>query len=310
MDIRKYLTDRMKSNNISLDEVERAEQYYFYYGLIFDKWKDIATNMFIWENLPEPLDSRTLETMLFEKGVLGFADGTVGKVILPLGKNAKLNVYNKPEEITLFGKGYNETFKKDDFVIIRSSNTERPLIDFIGAYCYKLTDIDFTIRTQLNAHKMPLIIKGDKNTKNTLNAYYKGVSSFKPAITVDAEKMSENPIDFTNTQVNYISDKLFDLFKAYEAEILTHLGINNNPMEKKERMITNEVDANNEVINYHLAVMLKPRMDAVEAINKRFNTNIKVKINYDFIERVIEPEEKEEEQFNGSNEEVADNEED
>ena len=294
MDIRTYLNSRQSVNNLAVDELERLDQYYFYYGLIFDKWKDIATNMFIWENLPEPLDSRTLETMLFEKGVLAFADGKVGKVILPLGKNAKLNVYNQPEEVTLFGKSYNESFKKGDFVLIRSSNTERPLIDFITAMCYKITDIDFTIRTQLNAHKMPMIVKGDKNTKNTLNAYYKGVSSFTPAITVDADKLGDNPIEYTNTSTPYISDKLFDLMKAYEAEILTHLGINNNPIEKKERMISSEVDANNEAINYHLAVAFKPRLDAVKKINERYGTDIKVSINYDYMKQFVDKEIEEE----------------
>ena len=54
----------------------------------------------------------------------------------------------------------------------------------------------------------------------------------------------------TGTQFNV--DKLFAYRQAIENELLTYLGIDNlGIMEKKEHMITDEVNSNNDLINDH-----------------------------------------------------------
>ncbi len=288
MDLRDYLRERIDTNNVAFSELQRVEQYMYYYSMLYDKWKNIAINLFKWEGLPDGLTSRILEEQLFDKGMLAFVDGSIGKVILPMSKGSQRNVYNEPVEVSVYGLNYQETFKKDDFVIIRSSYTGKALSEFIAHYCYKLTDIDFTIRTQLNSHKLPFILYGDKNSQKTLQQYFDAITSFKPALVIDKDKMSEDKLTFVNTETTYIAGDLFNLYKSYEGEILTHLGINNNPIEKKERLVTDEVNANNQVINYHLQLMLKPRQEAVNDINKRFNTNISVEVDEQFIEKITE----------------------
>ena len=63
--------------------------------------------------------------------------------------------------------------------------------------------------------------------------------------------------------------------------MLTFLGINNANTDKKERLITNEVDSNNELINYYLNCFYKPRKNACDEINKKYGLNIKVTLNQD-----------------------------
>ena len=64
-------------------------------------------------------------------------------------------------------------------------------------------------------------------------------------------------------------------------EALTFLGINSLSTEKKERLITDEANQNNEVINLYLQSRLAPRQKACEEFNKVFGTNIDVVVRSD-----------------------------
>ena len=54
-------------------------------------------------------------------------------------------------------------------------------------------------------------------------------------------------------------------------EALTFLGINNIMIEKKERLVSDEVNSNNELINLNLQSYLAPRQLACEQFNEKFN---------------------------------------
>ena len=59
-------------------------------------------------------------------------------------------------------------------------------------------------------------------------------------------------------------------------ELLTFLGINNSNTDKKERLLVDEVNSNNDFILVNIDHMYDERKRAVEEINKKFNLNITV----------------------------------
>lgn len=68
-------------------------------------------------------------------------------------------------------------------------------------------------------------------------------------------------------------------------EALTFLGINNILVDKKERLITDEANSNNELINLNLQSFLAPRQEACKKFNEKFelsgNNEIKVRVRSD-----------------------------
>ena len=83
--------------------------------------------------------------------------------------------------------------------------------------------------------------------------------------------------------VSVLNIKAPEVFKDLELEkhmilneALTFLGINNANMDKRERLVDDEVQANNEQIEANFNVMLKARQRAAEQINKIFGTKITV----------------------------------
>ena len=86
-----------------------------------------------------------------------------------------------------------------------------------------------------------------------------------------------NNVDVLNTSSPYLLDKLQQQKRELFNELLSFLGINNNNVEKRERLIVDEVNANNEFILVNLEHMYEERKKACDLINAKFGTNIEVK---------------------------------
>jgi hypothetical protein len=105
-------------------------------------------------------------------------------------------------------------------------------------------------------------------------------------------------INAVNTQSPYLVDKL-DLHKQrLWNEVMTLLGIKNSNTDKKERLIVDEVNSNNQLVGYYLNTWLKAREVAKNEINEMFfdgEERIRVKVNDNIIngDTVEAPEEKE-----------------
>ena len=61
-------------------------------------------------------------------------------------------------------------------------------------------------------------------------------------------------------------------------EALSFLGINNINVEKKERLVEDEANANNEYINLNLMSRLIPRKEACKKFNELFNPDEKIDV--------------------------------
>ena len=83
-----------------------------------------------------------------------------------------------------------------------------------------------------------------------------------------------NKLNVLRTDAPYLLDKLALHKHEVWDEMLTFLGINNANTDKKERLITDEVNSNNELINYYLNCFYKPRKNACDELNKKYGLNI------------------------------------
>ena len=89
----------------------------------------------------------------------------------------------------------------------------------------------------------------------------------------------ENNVDVLNSNAPFVVDKLQEYKYELEREILTFFGLNNN-FEKKERMLTDDINSNNDYINSIIDLMYKSRKEGIEKINKKYGLNIIVeKVN-------------------------------
>ena len=125
---------------------------------------------------------------------------------------------------------------------------------------------------QQNLHSILLC---DEKERLTIRNIIQQIREFKYVI-LGRKGLSMSSIDILTGNVPYLIDKLQDQKRELLNELLTFLGINNANTDKKERLIVDEVNANNDFILVNLDHMFDERQRAVEEINKKFGLNITV----------------------------------
>lgn len=252
-----------------------------------NRLKLIATSLFTWKGLDEVAGfgaSRFLELVLYENGRACFVkDKEKGYLALRVNPSDKLNVYMLPEKVLAWSLGYNKDYLFDDVIYIMNNNLEIPTSQSLQLFAYRLYETERTIDTNLIAQKTPVLIEGDTKTILTLKNVYMQYSGNTPFIFGNKQFDISNKLNVLKTDAPYLIDKLEDHKHEIWNEALTYLGIDNANTDKKERLITSEVESNNDLINYYLNCFYKTRKDACDRINKKYNLNIELSLNKEIL---------------------------
>lgn len=248
-----------------------------------NRLKLIAVSLFTWENLDKYAGygaSRFMEQNLYEFGRACFLkDSELGYLALRVNPSDTLNVYNLPTKVNAWSIGYNKNFDFDDVVYIMNNELEMPTSNTIQLISRRLYETERTIDVNLNALKTPVLIEGDTKTILSLKQIYMQYSGNTPFIFGNKQYDISNKLNVLKTDAPFLIDKL-ELHKhELWNEAMTYLGINNANTDKKERLITDEVESNNELINYYLNCFYKTRKKACDDINKRYGLDISIKLN-------------------------------
>lgn len=255
-----------------------------------DRLKLIAISLFEWRGLDEIAGygaSRFMELALYENGRACFyKDSEIGYKVFRANPNDKFNVYMLPEKIMAWSLGYEKTIPFDDCVFVMNNLLMKPTLETLQLMAYRLFETERTIDVNLIAQKTPVLIEGDTKTILTLKNVYMQYSGNTPFIFGNKQFDISNKLNVLKTDAPYLIDKL-ELHKhEIWNECMTYLGINNANTDKKERLITDEVDSNNDLINYYLNCFYKTRKQACDLINEKYGLNITVELNKDVLKLI------------------------
>ncbi len=257
-----------------------------------DRLRMLATSLFTWENLDKIAGtgaSNFLEQVLYEDGRACFVkDDKLGFLALRVQPNDKYNVYNLPIKVMATSFEYNKQYNFDDIVYIKNNVLQKPTSASLQLFAYRLYETERTIDVNLIAQKTPVLIEGDTKTILTLKNVYEKYTGNTPFIFGNKQFDISNKLNVLKTDAPYLIDKL-DIHKhQIFNDALTILGIDNANTDKKERLITNEVESNEQLVNYYLNCWYKTRKDACDEINEKFlqenDDKIKIVLNKDIID--------------------------
>ena len=257
-----------------------------------DRLKLIAISLFEWKGLDEIAGygaSRFMELALYENGRACFyKDNEIGFKVFRANPNDKFNVYMLPDKIMAWSLGYSKTINFDECVFVMNNLLMKPTFETLQLMAYRLYETERTIDINLIAQKTPVLIEGDTKTILTLKNVYMQYSGNTPFIFGNKQFDISNKLNVLKTDAPYLIDKL-ELHKhEIWNECMTYLGINNANTDKKERLITDEVDSNNDLINYYLNCFYKTRKEACDLINKKYSLNISVELNKEVLKLISE----------------------
>lgn len=251
------------------------------YRLYLDQILEIAIARYKWNGLPKTIDERFLELTLSGKNgaVLFFKDENIGHLALPCTMSGRFNVYKIPIQRRAYAvNGYQATRDDTNSVIIYSNQLHNGMSVYnrLVQYAKDLYLIDSIIMVNVNAQKTPLMLLADEKQMLTLKNLYMKYDGNQPFIFGDRNDLNPNSIQALVTGAPYVADKLYELKQNIWNEVLTFLGVPNVQMNKKERLITDEVNRGLGGVFASRYSGLLSRRQACDQINEMFGLNISV----------------------------------
>ena len=248
-----------------------------------ERIKKICLSMFEWINLPSSMNSRYLEECLFYLGQASLLyDDKYGFINTKCSSDGRINIYGLPTDLTCYSYDYHTTRRlyvglngdekqiNKEAILVMNNYERIPTLSTCELFAKKLTNADLTAYINVQNQKTPVLILCNENQRLTLENMYSQYEGNKPVIFGDSDNLNINAIKSINTNAPFIADKVMEYKKEIWNELLTFLGINNLMLEKKERLVSDEANSNNELINMNLQSFLIPRQEACKKFNELF----------------------------------------
>lgn len=271
------------------DAVLLNDASYFDY---LDRMRKIALSMFEWENLPDSMNARYLELTLFYKGQAGLLyDENFGFINTQATDGGYINIYGLPTRIQCYSYRYNEMRdlyvpsanrpKEEEAILVLNNYDRTPTATSLQLFAYRLAEAQRTADVNIKAQRTPILLTTDQRQEFSMKKLYEQYDGNTPVIYADKNSgLNPDAIRAIKTDAPFIANAILEYKQSIWNEFLSFLGIN-NLAEKRERLISNEVDSNNELINMNLQSYLIPRKKACEEFNQKYGMNINVKVRSD-----------------------------
>ena len=240
--------------------------------------KTLAENVFKFNNLPEYIDVAYLNKTLLNDGAIAFfKDEVLGVIALPFCSYGKLDVYGRPNQIYVFGQnGYHEVLDKDKYVIMYDNNGKYPLVLDIAQMAERVA---LAVRTQdinIIHQRTPRIWKTSKDNERSVKDLINEIDTMVETVVTYDSKNILTDLQSVQAPAPYVTDKLDDHLKELFAEFYRLIGVANVQIQKKERYITDEMQASQGGTIASRWSRFEPRQRAVKEINEKFGLNISV----------------------------------
>lgn len=249
-------------------------------SFLYKRFRLLALNMFKWTGLEAlNIEERHIEKWLFDEGkALVFEDKNYGLMCLPCDMLG-CNVLNDPTGYRATGFNYSKFVDAKDGVLIENNKLRMPTADAIRYFTDQLYEIVRTRDTNIKTLKLPFILGCTDKDVLTYKKILEEIENNTWALFTNKNMVNiDEAIKVLPTGVKPFTAELTDQYHDIMNEALTYLGINNANTDKRERLITDEANANNQFIESCAEMFLEARKRACEEINKRFGTNISVEL--------------------------------
>lgn len=265
----------------------------YYTRYLFQK----VISVFEFEGLPEEWADNYFKYVLFGYGVIAVIYTDKYGVICQDCGLSGFDVFYQPTRCVIANPhlpGLKEFKIHENCEIIKLQPDYGSVMDLVTTYADLMAlALETTGANLLNSKLSYVFFAENKTAAESFKKLYDRVASGEPMAVIDKNLLLEDGTPawqmFTqNVGQNYITDRLLNDMKTLEDQFNTVIGVPNANTQKRERMITDEVNANNVDTQCRVNLWLETMNKDIEQVNKMFGTDIKVKYRYDDITKVVE----------------------
>lgn len=271
---------------------KRKLDYATAYALWYERLADKVLNLFTWNGLPFPQRELEIRLQLYGKGYAGVLHSEkLNRMIVATGSATGVTEYkdkwinfqwNNPVD---FGIG---TIGENVALIFNNSlhQTTRRLV---MRYAHLLAHAELSLQTILiNARATGIVAAKDNKQKEDIETFYSALEDGRTLAIVDDNTLSSvlSSQGLRSVSTSYPSSmSIIDFWQIRQnlyKEFLAEIGIS-KAGNKRERLITDEVEQDKPLYQYSLDDMLRCREDGADEINRLFGAayglDVSVKIN-------------------------------
>lgn len=249
------------------------EDYQIFKGRLFD----LACGCFNFENLDDNIDKPfIIRRFILEGRLLCFRDDILDKMIIyPFTNSGRLNEYNIPIErhVVLMNNGASYNLNDKDSVILRCNVSGTSLARIIDYFARNIYLINRTIQININAQKTPVALQCNEDNRLSYENLLKDYQGNVPVI-FGSRDLDLNQMKALSMNAPLVAPQLYELMANYWNEFLTFFGIPNVSLNKKERLITDEVQRTMGGILVSRQNFENQLKSDIDKVNKMFGTNI------------------------------------
>lgn len=249
------------------------------------RWvKDIINtkvSMFEYKNLPDGLTSEIIENALMFNNFLCFYHSeSLGLILCRYRTGSEFDLYWKPtyvELMTLSGKTIATHLPYKDIIPLRDNRMD--IIPFItlNGYIQKIIEQEKTLNILVKLVRFPTILTGSKEQIQMLRNLLKknaDCDGFTIADKGFKDHMEQFPINLPCKLI-----EAYELMDKYKEMALGSIGIY-SVNEKRERIVTDEVKATNDFVDFIYNGMVQERENAIKKVNEKWGYNITLEESY------------------------------
>lgn len=233
--------------------------------------------------VPEAWDLDYFWTHLFIDGGVCITDTDMGVLALQTGWSG-INVYNHPTECVIANPvlgSFRRTIGKD-CVLLHLQYDYNGIGYLLDRYSYLLAACDEAISVNLMNSKVAAVFQADsKAAAKTIEKAYDEIMLGKPMVVMKDSSMMgnrSNDIYFNHVKENFIAQDVEILKHMIINDFLTEIGIANSNADKRERVQSIEVQANNQVTGVNIVHWKENIENGIYEANNMFGLDLSVKV--------------------------------
>lgn len=256
----------------------------FFRRYLFQK----AISVFKWK-LPETWNRDYFLYVLYAWGFIGVVETDKFGVICQAGAPYGYDIYYQPTNLIITNpllRGSLEPRIGVDCTVFKLQPDWGGITDLVNYYADMMALCAETAGVNLlNSHLSFVFPAKDKAQAEAYKKLYDRVAGGEPGVVIDKHLYLDDGTQAwepfqQNIGQNYIVDKVLADMRKIEAMFDTDIGIPNANTDKRERLITDEVNANNIETMTKCELWLEELKKSAEKTNSMFGTTITVEYRY------------------------------